>query len=356
MNLITDQLFYKVGEKSEDGYMVYNADTAQVIFVNNGLGKILEQDHDLEELDELYSYVNPDDITHLKAILNNCIQDKNSAKCTFRLLLPNQEKYLSASLNVVEFQSQNLLCCIFEDVTIEQHNRIHIEQINARKNVTLEVVSHDIKEPLGMIKMIASFVESKIGNNDREVKESLVLIQEMCERNLELIRSMVNREFLKSSVVELSKERVDLVWEVRDVVRFYKRSTLSALRDFSFSTSSEKIYVPVDTMKFLQVVNNLISNSIKYTPVGGKISVALEDREDHVLVSVSDNGIGIPAHMRYDIFNPGKQALRDGLAGEPSGGLGLGIIKKIVDLHGGRVYFASEEGQGTSFFIELPKE
>jgi signal transduction histidine kinase len=247
-----------------------------------------------------------------------------------------REQFFRTSIAMAQWAGGRIACAIIEDSTVAYHNKIHIEQINARKNVTLEVLSHDIKEPLGMIKMIVSSLEKDITPADIKLGQSLQFIREMCERNLKLIRSMVNHEFLKSTVIELQKKRADLVWEIQDVIRFYKRSNLSDSRQFDFSASQDKIYIDIDSMKFMQVINNLISNAIKFTNFGGQIAVEVLDRGDSVRISVSE-------------------ALRDGLDGQPSGGLGLGIAKKIVELHNGTISFVSEVDAGTTFFIDLPK-
>ena len=106
----------------------------------------------------------------------------------------------------------------------------------------------------------------------------------------------------------------------------------------------------------MQVINNLISNSIKFTHDGGIISVSIEDKQDTVLFTVADNGIGIPAKYHDKLFDKFTKARREGLKGEPSTGLGMSIIKTIVEWNDGKIWFDSKENEGTTFYIELPKE
>ncbi|MEX2593854.1 MAG: ATP-binding protein [Anditalea sp.] len=112
----------------------------------------------------------------------------------------------------------------------------------------------------------------------------------------------------------------------------------------------------VDDYKFIQVINNLISNSIKFTHDGGVISVHIEEKKDHVLFKVADDGIGIPGVFHDRLFEKFTQARRPGLKGEPSTGLGMSIIKTIVDWHEGKIWFTSKENEGTTFYIELSKD
>lgn len=349
------QVFCEMGDSSPDGYFVFDISSTTFKYLNPAFCGIfgLSASEINTEPFKLIEQVHPEDNDHVQSCYEELIQQGGAKKYIFRLGNQENERYLKCSLSVSDVGG--FIYGIVEDVTVAQHNKIHIEQINARKNVTLEVLSHDLKEPMGMIRMTASSIENNIGRMDEEdLRKSLTFISEMCERNLKLVRSMVNHEFLKSSVVAIKKERADLVWELKDVVRFYSRSHLNNIRDFRFSSVQEKIYLLIDSMKFLQVINNLISNSIKFTRQGGIIEVRAEEREGKVIVSVSDNGIGIPAGLRGNLFQHSRNVLRKGLNGEESGGLGMGIIKDIVDLHQGRIWFVSEEGIGTTFFIELP--
>lgn len=356
MKLLEEQIFYKIGEASKDGYFIYDVEQQQFQYINNVLFGILEKPIGSNFLpSSLLEIVHKDDLVEVGNIYNEVLETGSAGKYKFRIILNEQEKCLKASVNLVSISNKNLICGVIEDITKDTENRINIEQINARKNITLEVLSHDIKEPLSMINMMAMSMAADISDEDEKLQSSLSFIREMCERNLTLIRSMVNHEFLKSSNVHIRKERANLVWEIEDIIRFYRRSPLSQSKVFKLTYSAEKIYVYLDSMKFMQVINNLISNAIKFTKTGGTIALNLEDRPESVLISVSDDGVGIPQNIRPYVFEPGREGLRKGLKGEDSGGLGLGISKKIVELHEGKIYFVSEEGMGTTFYIELPK-
>lgn len=358
MNELNDQLFCQMGEISNDGYFIFSTIDLKFKYLNPAFAGLFNLD--LEALDNdpflLVSKIHPEDLEHANYSYIECLEDRMAKKYEFRLLFGEVERYLRFAVFPFSQGEDVILCGTVEDISVIKQNKIHIEQINAHKNITLEVLSHDLKEPLGMMRLTASSMEKEVERlGNEQMMDSLVFIQEMCERNLKLVRSMVNREFLKSSVVKLKKERTDIVWEIQDVVRFYRRSHLRELKDFRFSSSDDKIYMLLDGMKFLQVINNLISNAIKFTPYGGIIDVSIQNRDTTVLISVGDNGIGIPDGLKPELFNRGRKGLRPGLNGEESGGLGMSIIKSIVELHGGVVWFESEEGKGAKFYIELPK-
>lgn len=358
-NVMQQDLFYQLGEKSSDGYFVYDIIDCKFLYFNAALAEIwgLKSDDIKKSPTILFDLVHPDD----QELVGYCFQeisaDKIFKKYEFRLLLDGEkERCLRVSISPVTGNENEALCGIVEDFTVEMHNRIHIEQINNRKNIALEVLSHDLKEPFGMMKLAASSMANGIEvKSDEYLSEGLSFIIEMCERNMKMVRSLINKEFLKSSEVEIKKERTDLVWEFRDLIRFYRRSRLKENKNFSFNCKSDRIYIRMDSMKFLQVLNNLISNAIKFTGDQGEITLTAQEMEETVLISVADNGCGIPEEMRSSLFNRAEQGLKRGLKGEESHGLGMGIIKAIVDLHGGKIWFDTEINKGTIFYIMLPK-
>src|SRR5690606_9141702 len=121
--------------------------------------------------------------------------------------------------------------------------------------------------------------------------------------------------------------------------------------------NSHPVVIMANREKLWRVASNLIANAVKFSPPGEQIDVLLEVNPNHVCVSVSDRGIGIPEHLRSKIFDMVTEAKRPGTQGEQPFGLGLAISKHIVEAHGGRIWFESNvaRGKGTTFFVELPR-
>lgn len=111
----------------------------------------------------------------------------------------------------------------------------------------------------------------------------------------------------------------------------------------------------IDSLKLMQVMNNLISNAIKFTPENGVIEVEIEDKQASVQIVVRDNGIGIPEELQPYLYDKFTRARRRGLNGEDAVGLGMSIIKTIIELHGGNIRLESKENEGSAFFITIPK-
>lgn len=192
--------------------------------------------------------------------------------------------------------------------------------------------------------------------NKPELDKIIGMITKTIDRSINLIHEYVTQEFLESTTVEIIKKRVDIVEKLQEIIYKYKSSEEYISKTFNLQSSQEKIYVKIDTFKIVQVIQNLISNAIKFTHDGGVINISIEEKEADVLVVMADNGIGIPANQQEILFEKFTKARRPGLKGEPSIGLGMSIIKTIVEWHNGKIWFESEENKGTTFYIELPKE
>ena len=280
MDELNKDLFCKLGSLSADGYFIFEQKQKCFSYLNQSMGEIweLELNTIFKNPALLLKSIHPEDADHVVSCYEESLENKAEKKYEFRLLFNEREKYVRASVFTLNHGQNEYLLGTIEDTTVMRHNKIHIEQINSRKNITLEVLAHDLKEPLGMIRLAASSIEESVASTgDAKTIDTLQFIKDMCARNLLLVRSMINREFLKSSIVEIGKERADLVWELRDVVRFYKRSKLGKTKHIQFTSPSDHIYLRLDTMKFLQVINNLISNALKFTADDGHIGLHAEE-------------------------------------------------------------------------------
>ncbi|MEK6481397.1 HAMP domain-containing sensor histidine kinase [Catalinimonas sp. 4WD22] len=230
-----------------------------------------------------------------------------------------------------------------------------LNKFAAKKNAVLEILSHDLSRPLINIQSLSKMLSEQLSDHKQEVDQIIKMITKSSSRAIELIRSFVQQEFLESAQTKLILKRVNMVQEIRQVMEQFQDEEAKLDKHFYFESSSEDISIKIDDNKFMQVLNNLLSNAIKFTPDGGEIKVSLSETQSTILVTVSDNGIGIPKHLQNGLFERFPKARRKGLKGEPSTGLGMSIIKNIVNWHEGEIWFESEENKGSTFYIQLPK-
>ncbi|MBX0292616.1 PAS domain-containing sensor histidine kinase [Hymenobacter sp. HSC-4F20] len=355
-------LFRPLADRSQVLYFAYRLETGQVEYVSPAYEAVIKRAPEAvnEDLPELLARLHPEDQEFASARLNHVLQGKFVEDVELRLLPPRgvlqRIQWLCLTVGRVEqAPGYTYLTGTVHDITRAREYIDNANRFNKKKNITLEVLSHDLAGPFIMIKQVAGYVSERIEKlQDTQLTELLLTMQTTCQDSVNLIRDFVDHEFLESSNVELKLERLDLATELRTLVAEYEKSGDEIQKRFTFD-GPPTCYLYLDENKFMQVVNNLVSNSIKFTPDGGHIHVSVQDSGEQVLVAVADNGIGISKKYENTLFERFTPARRPGLRGEKSTGLGMSIIKVIVELHQGTISYESEEGQGTTFYIRLPR-
>lgn len=344
--------------QSDQLFFLYSLDTGQLEFVNSNLQKIWETDQREAGVKSLLRTVHPDDVGFVEESYREFLRGRCSKKIEFRLLLPEGTvKWLSLlAYYLMEGREKKYIVGFAEEITGRKERENTAAKYNARKNSVLAILSHDIKGSLALISVMNRQVAEHVRASGNVQMQNLTrLIGKICSKDMEMIHSLLNAEFLESAKVELNRKRLDLVENIEAVFNEYKHSERLLDRDFHLSSASESVYVEVDEVLFTQVFNNLISNAIKFTRDGGTISVTVEESRERVMVCVKDDGVGIPRELQPALFDRFTKARRPGIKGEQSTGLGMSIVKQIIELHGGKVWVESEENEGSSIFFEIPK-
>ncbi|TCD08358.1 HAMP domain-containing histidine kinase [Pedobacter frigidisoli] len=223
-----------------------------------------------------------------------------------------------------------------------------LEQSQDENKRVMKVVAHDLRSPIGAIVSLAGFMLSN--QKLKEEEQHLIgLIKISGADSLKFVDDLLNWE---SASEELEKESVDLNALLNYCTNLlqYKASE----KQQKIILKSEAITFNINREKIWRVISNLITNAIKFSPPKTNILVETNIFSDHIIISVKDQGIGIPAEMNDSIFNITKEAKRSGTNGEKSYGMGLVISKQIVEAHGGSLWFESTTSKGTTFFIKLP--
>jgi signal transduction histidine kinase len=237
---------------------------------------------------------------------------------------------------------------------LEEKNRI-LNEINEQKNRLLGIAAHDLRNPLAVIYTYCDFL---LENPDSLNFGQLEIISDMFESS-KFMSSLINN-LLDISKIEAGKLELDL--DLLDIVSVIKHNISmnrvlaekkNIMIKFScFITSKE---VLIDRIKIEQVLNNLISNAIKFSYPDSVIEIGIKPQDTWILLSVKDNGQGIPNHEIEKMFKPFETTSVKSTAGEKSTGLGLAIAKKIVEGHQGKIWVESEVNKGTAFYVKLPQ-
>lgn len=304
----------------------------------------------------LLHMVHPEDRRYVLFKLRDCTDGNMVTDVECRIQRSDNECWLSTTPYLLNENGQHLLIGIAEDVTNYKKNTEVLNNHNSKKNAILNILAHDLAGPIGAIRNISDMLAKDARRfEDPAIDRYIALIDRITKKSLKLIRDFLNQEFLETADVQLVKKRVELVSKISLAAQEYFDMQEGLQINFSCSSSNERIFAEIDEDKFMQVINNLISNSLKFTPKNGNIDIYLTESKKQILVTVTDNGIGIPKKYHATLFEKFTNARRSGLNGEQSTGLGMSIIKTIIEWHKGKIWFDSEENKGTKFYIELPK-
>lgn len=303
----------------------------------------------------LFKIIDKEDRPYVRQRLKFLLTHKGSSLLDFRICRPDEtERWIRLKVYpILEGAKVAFLAGIAEDDTARKSSIFNMQKINGWKDANLEILSHDLRGPIGTVQMLSSIIARKLPEN-LEVQKLAQGIEDISKRNIILIQNLLSREGIDTAGVEISKERLDVVWEIHQALDIYMLSQENIKRIITFTHSHDQIYAEVDSMKFLQVINNLVSNAIKFTSEHGNISVHIEMLEQTFLVTVQDDGVGIPKKLQPILFRKYTKAGRTGMAGEESIGLGMWIVKTLTEAHGGKVWFETEIKKGTKFYVEVP--
>jgi signal transduction histidine kinase len=234
---------------------------------------------------------------------------------------------------------------LWQDVTRER-------TADAMKSQLLATVSHELRTPLASIKGFATtLLRQDVKWDEATQRDFLRIIEEEADRLTEIIDNLLDMSQIEAGALRIAKELTQLRQLIREVVDEMRMRT--EVHYFVVDLPSELPRVMIDPRRIRQVLTNLIGNAIKYSQKG-QIAVACEVEENHVVVSVSDQGEGIPPQYLGRIFERFFQV--DGASTRRVGGSGLGlaISRSIIEAHDGRIWVESVAGQGSTFRFTLP--
>lgn len=240
---------------------------------------------------------------------------------------------------------------LFEEVKSANEK---LQELDTMKSEFLGIVSHDFRSPLSSIILAgkALLKNEEVLSNQR-LKEYLQLIVDQANRLNQLAEDTLQITKIETGQVSIAWQIVNterMIKEAISAVRFSNRHTVSYYIDPDVS------YIKADPAKLRQVVQNLISNAVKYSPNGGKVSIEVrEHNNDEILFSVSDEGIGIKPEHRDKLFQKFSRVDSEHTKNIKGTGLGLWICKEIVEAHKGRIWVESEVGKGSTFKFAIKK-
>jgi two-component system, OmpR family, sensor histidine kinase MtrB len=213
-------------------------------------------------------------------------------------------------------------------------------------------VVHDLRNPLSVLKLSTAALDpSRPTPNAEVVQKTLGKVKRQVERLERMLEDLLDAAQIEGGHLELRVAPSDVKELCREVVETFRES--APQREIRLSAPNGSVSVVCDPLRIGQVLTNLVSNAIKYSPAGGMIQLTVKPGEREVMIGVTDQGIGIPESDRARIFEPFRRVgASRGLV--PGAGMGLFVARRIVEAHGGRIEVTSALGDGATFRVYLP--
>jgi len=263
--------------------------------------------------------------------------------------------YFERRLNRITLPDGRLgLVCYMNDVTAHVETREALESADRRKDEFLAILAHELRNPLAPMRNALAVLEAAPGDSETAARARHTLARQV-EQMTRLVDDLVDVNRIGRGVVELRKTILELSAIVEQAVATCRPVAERAQQQIVVTLPPEPVYLNGDPVRLAQILYNLLHNACKFTPAGGRIDVVAQRQEGDVVLSVRDTGRGISADMLDKVFEMFSQV--PGPQEESQGGLGIGLtlVKRLAELHGGTVTVRSEGlGKGSEFVIRLP--
>jgi CheY-like chemotaxis protein len=229
-----------------------------------------------------------------------------------------------------------------------------LRQADRRKDDFIALLAHELRNPLAPIRNGLQVLRLA-ANNPTATAEARDMMDRQLSHMVRLIDDLLDISRINRNKMELRRDRISLADVVASAVETSRPAITEAEHDLMITLPGSPIYLYADPVRLAQVFSNLLTNSAKYTPKGGRISMSAVSSRDQVVVSVHDTGIGIPGDSLPLIFNMFSQVDRSMERSTGGLGIGLALVKGLVEMHGGTVVAESQgEGTGSTFRVTLP--
>ena len=317
-----------------------------------------------EELKAMHysDFIHPDDISILEKLYNsNYITEEINHIIIRCLCKDNNYKWIELSIKYIKeknaFISTGIDITKRKEIEEEKQKLEEAIQLESIRNEFFGNISHEFKTPLNIILGIVQLIDKNI-DSDNITKENLLrhvnIMRQNSYRLLRLVNNLIDISRIDIGYYNLQSSNYNIVKVIEDITlsiaEYIKHKKINLL----FNTDFKEIILACDPDKIERVMLNLLSNAIKYTDDGGSIQVSLNKVNNDVIISVKDSGVGIPKdklELIFDRFGQVNSILSRRCEGS---GIGLSIVKSIVQMHGGKIEVFSEVGKGTEFVFNIP--
>lgn len=248
---------------------------------------------------------------------------------------------------------------ITTDITDEVKAKNKMEETLDMQNQMFSTISHELKTPLSIIfsasQVIEMYLKKEIDKiNKEDISKNISTIKQNCYRFIKLINNIIDLSSIESGFYKLRFSNENIIEIVEDIVDSVRSFVEDKGLSIVFDTEIEEMMIAVDVDKMERIILNLISNAVKFSPKNGNIYIDIKAKEDFVEILVRDCGMGIEKIHLNTIFDKYKKADNSLSRNAEGSGIGLALVKTMVNLIGGEISVESELGKGSLFTVRLP--
>ncbi len=229
-----------------------------------------------------------------------------------------------------------------------------LKELNGSKDKFFSIIAHDLRSPLSAFVGATELLsEDLLSMDTNKIKKITGSMKRSAKNIYDLLENLLEWSRLMRGVMKFDPNELNLLNAVETGLEVLKPS-INKKQLKAVIKIPKRMMVFADINMLNGIIRNLVSNAIKFTPIGGKITVSAESINNSIIISVGDSGIGIPEDLKNKIFIVSEKTGRPGTEGEPSAGLGLVLCKEFIQKHGGKIWVESEIDKGTTFKFSLP--
>lgn len=357
--LESEERYRQLVENSPDGIVIHNS--GRIIYANNAAARLVK-------------------INSPEALIGIDINDiiKGDVKCV-------NEKYIQQIIAMDGSTMDVEIICISLPFKGDVTHQVIIRDISDRmkaeelqenieekkklledalktdqiKTELFSSISHELRTPINVIfatlQLIEFFVNNQDHNNDsKNLNKYLHITKQNCYRLLRLVNNSIDISKIDSGFFQINLQNHNIISLVEDITLSVAEYIENKNIQLQFDTNIEELVIACDPDKIERIMLNLLSNATKFTKKDGSIFVNLNKENDKIYISVKDTGIGIPKEKLDLVFQRYRQANNPLVKNNQGSGIGLSLVKSLVEMHNGRVYVFSESNKGSEFIVELP--
>lgn len=263
------------------------------------------------------------------------------------------------SLAKLNREVNNLHRQLIKEKKMLQSANAQLDEINHNQNLLLGTAAHDLRNPIATNFSLADLItENKDDYSAEELAGFVELIKQNSNYALNLLNSLLDLSSIRTGKINLKIENRDYTEIVQNCIKNHKAFAENKDITIQFKPlpENESCYIDIDPVRIEQVLNNLISNALKYSKPDTEVIIHLSCSGNNIKTEVIDQGIGIAPDEAEKLFNPFQTTSNKSTGGEKSTGLGLAITKKVIELHNGEINVESKKGKGSNFYFIIPKK